>query len=130
MWLAALFEGARWGAFRDVKTADEFLAAVKKKVKKDGWLDANGGTLYWVATTVRAWILKGFMMHKLLGQGDEGNSMFRETIKFLDLGRKTWANVPREQRGSVFEPTYSRGIRRLYLELLGVVSRPSPAPKR
>lgn len=41
---------------------------------------------------------------------------FGQAIEILKWGRSIWKNVPKSQRGAIFEETFLFGARSLYLE--------------
>jgi len=43
-------------------------------------------------------------------------NLYRDTLDFLEEGRKVWENVSRKERGTVFDDSFTRGIRVLHLE--------------
>lgn len=67
---------------------------------------------YWYSV----WVMRGFITSGLLQDSLATESLYRDTLDFLKEGQKIWGNVPRSDRGTVFDDTFVRGIRVLHLE--------------
>jgi hypothetical protein len=48
--------------------------------------------------------------------------LYRRAIEILEWGRHTWKNVPQDTRGSIFDLTYIRAVKRFYMTALMEVS--------
>ncbi len=59
---------------------------------------------------MRAFILDGLKRDNLATE-----TLYRDTLDFLEEGRKIWRHVSKDDRGTVFEDTFVRGIRVLHL---------------
>jgi hypothetical protein len=44
--------------------------------------------------------------------------MYRQALEVLQWGRKEWKDVPTDDRGSMFELTYIRAVKRMYVTAL------------
>lgn len=44
--------------------------------------------------------------------------MYRQAVEILQWGREKWKDVSSEERGSMFELTYIRGVKRMYMTTL------------
>ena len=49
--------------------------------------------------------------------------MYRRVVEILQWGRQKWKDVPSDDRGSMFELTYIRGVKRFYMITLMEVGR-------
>lgn len=48
----------------------------------------------------------------------EAIEFYRRALDVLEWGRRVWKNVVREKRGVIFEDSFIRGIRRLYISVV------------
>jgi hypothetical protein len=53
---------------------------------------------------------------------------YRQAIEVLEWGARQWKDVPKDDRGAIFEPTFVRGIKKLYIKSLMRVSVPFVPP--
>lgn len=60
--------------------------------------------------------MKGFLEGGLTGRFDSAVEFYSRAIEVLNWGRTTWRDIPSEKRGVVFENTFLRALRSLYLE--------------
>ncbi|KNZ76343.1 hypothetical protein J132_10622 [Termitomyces sp. J132] len=84
-----------------------------KRLKKLGW----GAVRPALAVTVRAWIMRGFLQSTFQTPG-ASTEFFSDALRILEWGARIWKNVPTSDRGVIFEPSFIRGVKRLYLNLL------------
>jgi len=61
------------------------------------------------------WIIRGFIGEGLGYPRDELVNWFRQAMDFLELGRQEWPNVPKDDRGAIFEKSFIQGVKRLHL---------------
>lgn len=68
----------------------------------------------------RIWILQGFfkMLMQGLDQYDFAHEMYHKARTLLEWGREEYRDVPIEERGSIFERSFIRGIKRLQVDLM------------
>lgn len=83
------------------------------RVKKEGWQSARDA----LATTVRAWIIQAFIQNSF-GRHTAGVEFFSRAVDVLEWGRRVWKDVPKDDRGAIFEVTFVRGVKRLYLSAM------------
>jgi hypothetical protein len=62
-----------------------------------------------------AWIAKGHVMGGLTQDHALAEREFERAVAVLEWGARAYADVPFETRGSVFRPTFVRGVRALRL---------------
>ncbi|KAI0323068.1 hypothetical protein OF83DRAFT_1090542 [Amylostereum chailletii] len=67
-----------------------------------------------VRTTLWTWIIQGSIAAKE-GKAEVALEHYSHTLQVLEWGRRTWKRVPRGSRGAVFDSTYVRCVRRLFL---------------
>ncbi|KAG6911301.1 hypothetical protein DXG01_002140 [Tephrocybe rancida] len=66
---------------------------------------------------VLGWIMRGFFTSTFKTQGASAEFVF-DALQVLEWGARVWRNVPAEDRGVIFEDTFIRGVKRLYLDFL------------
>ncbi|KAG6911300.1 hypothetical protein DXG01_002139 [Tephrocybe rancida] len=84
-----------------------------KRLKTSGW----GAVRPAITTTVRGWIMRGFLTASFQIQGAAAEFV-SDALQILQWGARVWKNVPKEERGVIFETTFIRGVKRLYLNIL------------
>ena len=48
---------------------------------------------------------------------EEGSPEFyRNAVEVLEWGARVWKDVPKSDRGAIFEPSFIRGVKRLHLK--------------
>ncbi|KAF9068933.1 hypothetical protein BDP27DRAFT_1421362 [Rhodocollybia butyracea] len=62
--------------------------------------------------------MMGLIAHKVTSNYVFGIELVRNALNFLTWGRKVWRDVPRDDRGTIFDITFRRGVWNLYLSLL------------
>lgn len=60
--------------------------------------------------------MRGFMEGGFSGNYSVTVEFISHALEVLEWGRKTWKNVSREDRGSIFEDTFIRGVRSLHID--------------
>ncbi|KAJ3556321.1 hypothetical protein NM688_g2091 [Phlebia brevispora] len=89
-----------------------FPAALKMQ-REQGWAVVRPA----LATTVRAYIMRGFMESGLRNRHDTGVEFIGKAIEIIRWGRKTWQFVRKEDRGVIFEDTFLIGVQNMHLEI-------------
>ncbi|KAG6874372.1 hypothetical protein C0995_015108 [Termitomyces sp. Mi166 len=84
-----------------------------KRLKTLGW----GAVRPALAVTVRAWIMRGFLQAAFQTPGAT-TEFFSDALQVLEWGSRLWKNVPKSDRGAIFEPSFIRGVKRLYCNFL------------
>ncbi|KAF7307345.1 TPR-REGION domain-containing protein [Mycena indigotica] len=94
----------------------ELMKEVPERLQNSSW-DLVRPAL---AMTIRAWIWRAFLESKM-GMGTSADEFYKRVIEIIDWGRSTYAHVPKEERGAIFEATIVRSVRSLRLSnLLGL----------
>ncbi|KAA1471420.1 hypothetical protein DENSPDRAFT_776432 [Dentipellis sp. KUC8613] len=83
-----------------------------ERLRANGWDDVRLA----LSTTVRAWILAGFIAGGGHRNSQTAMDYYSRVLSVLEWGRHLWKDVPREQRGSIFDATFVRGVKRLFLQ--------------
>lgn len=65
--------------------------------------------------------MRGFIQGGLVEDADVAIQFYSNAIKVMEWGQIVWKDHPRCERGTVFDKTFARGVRKLRLDaLLGV----------
>ncbi|KAJ7651524.1 hypothetical protein DFH06DRAFT_995832 [Mycena polygramma] len=80
------------------------------RLAAEGW-DKLGPAL---CVTVRLWIMQGFICGST-GSQRVATEYFRSALDIIEWGCKTWSDVPRSMRGDIFDITFMRSVRRLFV---------------
>ncbi|KAJ7109814.1 hypothetical protein C8R44DRAFT_263484 [Mycena epipterygia] len=80
------------------------------RLAKLGWLPVRRA----LSVTVRLWMMRGFVDSNI-GVLNAGLEFYQRILDVLEWGRRTWPNVSSQDRGVIFEDSFVRGIRRLYI---------------
>ncbi|KAJ6601430.1 hypothetical protein DFH09DRAFT_1490793, partial [Mycena vulgaris] len=86
------------------------LSQVLSRLQRQGWSTVGPA----LCMTVRMWIMQGFLSGSTGGQGVAADH-FRSALDVIEWGRETWKDVPRSDRGDVFDLLFMRSVRRLFV---------------
>jgi hypothetical protein len=132
--LPVMFESQFFGGWSD-GGAKAVIREAPKRLKQNGWKKTRGAIavtirygymviLWWDTLTLgipRAWIICG-----LCATSTQKFMLAVEyhsrAVEVLDWGSHVWQDVPTEDRGCVFERTFVRGEKRLYIMAIHEVS--------
>jgi len=106
------FEGAFHSGW-DSGGAKTVQEAALERLKTSGWEPVRRA----LSITVRAWMMRGYFASST-DRYAEAIEFYRRALDVLDWGRRVWKNVVREKRGVIFEDSFIRGIRRLYISVV------------
>jgi len=67
--------------------------------------------------TICGWFMKAFMCVST-HQYVTAVELYHRAVNILEWGRQKWKNVHSDDRGTIFEPTYIRGVKRFYMTAL------------
>ncbi|KAF8126941.1 hypothetical protein EV363DRAFT_1346694 [Boletus edulis] len=98
-------------------TSDSFENIKQKaldRLKKEGWNDVRPA----LAVVVRARLMRAILDSKLRQAPHVAVERLKEILQILQWGRQIWRDVPKDDRGAVFQDTFVRGIKAIYLETL------------
>ena len=70
----------------------------------------------------RAWILRAFMEGALKNNMGASLDFYTSALEVLQWGSTEWKDIPYDQRGSIFQPTFIRGVKCLRLDQFMKVS--------
>lgn len=85
----------------------------QKRLKENGWDDVRPA----LAVTIRGWIMRAVLDGGLKQQPQAGVEYYRRALDLIEWGRTTWKDVPKSDRGVVFEHSFLIGVRSLYLKM-------------
>ncbi|KAJ7610900.1 hypothetical protein FB45DRAFT_1009828 [Roridomyces roridus] len=80
------------------------------RLKKEGW-ESVGPAL---CMTIRIWIMQGFITGNT-GKHALSAQLYSSALEVIDWGREKWKDVPRSQRGDVFDILFRRQVNRLFI---------------
>ncbi|KAJ8488725.1 hypothetical protein ONZ51_g3369 [Trametes cubensis] len=85
-----------------------------KRLQEEGW-DATRPAL---AITVRGWIMRAFMQSNLTPDVEAALDFYTSAIEVLSWGIDLWKDVPNSEKGSIFQPSFLRGVKCLRLDAM------------
>jgi hypothetical protein len=102
-----------------INQADEatIMREIRERVANRGWNDVRPA----LDLTVRAWIMHAFLLRSIPDYST-AVQLLQKVLRFLMWGDHQWPTIPTSERGIIFEPTFRRSVRRLYLHTLYQVS--------
>ncbi|KAF9068934.1 hypothetical protein BDP27DRAFT_1447972 [Rhodocollybia butyracea] len=103
-----------WKGFPFVSGPEALQKMAMERLKKEGWYNLRPV----LSVHVRHSIMMAFLTHKVTSNYVFGIELVRNALNFLTWGRKVWKNVPRDNRGTIFDIPFRRGVWNLYLDLL------------
>ncbi|CAE6460537.1 unnamed protein product [Rhizoctonia solani] len=119
----AQYEAMEYNAW--INQADEatIMREVRERVAVRGWDDVRPA----LDLTVRAWIMHAFLLRSIPDYNTAVH-LLQKVQRFLTWGDHQWPDVPTSQRGVIFEHTFRRSVKRLYLHTLyqAIINNPSP----
>ncbi|CAE6422821.1 unnamed protein product [Rhizoctonia solani] len=108
-----------------INQADEatIMREIRERVAMRGWDDVRPA----LDLTVRAWIMHAFLLRSIPDYNTAVH-LLQKVQRFLTWGDHQWPDVPTSQRGVIFEHTFRRSVKRLYLHTLyqAIINNPSP----
>ncbi|KAG2022691.1 hypothetical protein CC2G_000419 [Coprinopsis cinerea AmutBmut pab1-1] len=97
----------------DVAHNETVKEEILKRLDKEGWDTVRPA----IAATVRAWIFTAYIRSDpATNQRLLADDFYGRALDLCDWGRQQWPDVPRGDRGAIFELSFIRGIKRLKLE--------------
>jgi len=108
-----LFEAQKFRAWKE-GTSKTIIIAARERLKIEGWDSVRPA----IATTVRAFVMRGFIELQLRDKADSAVDFFTKALEVLEQGGKIWKDVPTKDRGVVFESTFARGVQSLRFNAL------------
>ncbi|TCD68808.1 hypothetical protein EIP91_009675 [Steccherinum ochraceum] len=101
--------------------AQTIIPELVKRQQLEGWLLARRA----INTTSRILIVRGFRESRV-GNHAGAVEFIGCVLEIIRWGNKTWADVPVEDRGIMFDDSFMHGVHALYLEVLLEAASESP----
>lgn len=67
--------------------------------------------------SLRCWIMRGFY-EGALGDASAAVEYLQRALDVLEWGSNKWKDVSQDDRGVIFELSFIRGVRKMYMEAL------------
>ncbi|KAF8758321.1 negative ER-associated ubiquitin-dependent protein catabolic process [Rhizoctonia solani] len=119
----AQYEAMEYNAW--INQADEatIMREIRERVAGPGWDNVRPA----LDLTVRAWIMHAFLLRSIPDYNTAVH-LLQKVQRFLTWGDHQWPDVPTSQRGVIFEHTFRRSVKRLYLHTLyqAIINNPGP----
>ncbi|KAJ3869181.1 hypothetical protein EV359DRAFT_77009 [Lentinula novae-zelandiae] len=97
------------------ETGPEILQGeVMKRLWKEGWDSVRPALTH----IVRHWIIAGFVISRVGNNFQLGVEFHRNALNMINWGRKVWRDVPKSERGVIFDLSFRRGVWNMYLDTL------------
>ncbi|KIK55175.1 hypothetical protein GYMLUDRAFT_885155 [Collybiopsis luxurians FD-317 M1] len=107
----AMCEGNHWDAWPPHIGPEELKKKALERLRNEGWERTRPA----LTLVVRAWIIIGFLKGKLEVNHTYAIEAFKNALNVINWGRQLWKDVPKEQRGTMFDITFRRGVWNLYI---------------
>ncbi|KAF9011149.1 hypothetical protein BDQ17DRAFT_1345591 [Cyathus striatus] len=107
-----MFEGQYYNGW-DNGGIEHVRKEALKRLKIKGWDSVRPALSF----TVRGWIMTGFLKCSS-GTFPSGMQLYQNAVELLEWGRQHWKDVSTDDRGVIFEKTFIRGVKRLYLSAM------------
>jgi hypothetical protein len=67
---------------------------------------------------ISGWFINAYVSSNITQQYDGAVELYRHAVEILQWGRQEWKDVPLEDKGSMFELTYIRAVKRMYMNTI------------
>ncbi|EGN98797.1 hypothetical protein SERLA73DRAFT_160457 [Serpula lacrymans var. lacrymans S7.3] len=94
------------------------MADAQKRQRERGWDDIRSA----LSVTVCAWIMRAIIASGLTNAHQSAVEFLKRAIEVIETGRSVWKDASKEQRGTIFEDSFSRGVHTQYLEIYKLAS--------
>ncbi|RXW11343.1 hypothetical protein EST38_g14512 [Candolleomyces aberdarensis] len=113
-WLSGLFEDQYLRGWATTGGPAIVKQEAPERLRSEGWDKLRQS----LSVTVRIWIFNAFFWSQMLGHHNFAREMYTNTLEVLAWGRRQWPNVRREDRGSIFDNRFIRGVKKFQLEAM------------
>ncbi|KAJ7679123.1 hypothetical protein DFH06DRAFT_1165781 [Mycena polygramma] len=93
---------------------DDVIQAVLAKRRSEGWRPASRA----VSLTVRGWIMQGVLNTHVKQMPEAAIVIYEDCLHVIRTLKKSWVNESQDDRGIIFEKSFSFGIQKLYIDAL------------
>ncbi|OAX32804.1 hypothetical protein K503DRAFT_701512, partial [Rhizopogon vinicolor AM-OR11-026] len=94
----------------------------QERLKEKGWNNLRPA----LSVTVRVAIMRAAMDGNLRQEPQASVHYLRRALDLLEWGRSIWENVPKDNRGEIFEDTFVIGVRGMYLKMFSEAYHTDP----
>ena len=102
-----------YGAWTNQADEAIIMREIRERVAIRGWDNVRPA----LDLTVRAWIMHAFLLRSIPDY-ETAVQLLQKVQRFLTWGEHQWPTVLAAERGVIFEPTFRRSVKRLYLHTL------------
>ena len=60
--------------------------------------------------------MRAFLADSVSGNVEDGLKFYNSALEVVEWGAECWKDVPEEEKGTIFEPRFARGIKGLRLD--------------
>ncbi|KAK0469496.1 uncharacterized protein EV420DRAFT_1494816 [Desarmillaria tabescens] len=106
-------EATNHGAWTDAGPA-QIKKEVHARLQTGGWNSVRPA----ISVSIRCLIMRAFLEGSLRGLHNLELEFLTTVLEILEWGREVFRDVPREERGTVFDLTFVRGVRNMHLHAL------------
>ncbi|KIK55173.1 hypothetical protein GYMLUDRAFT_146560, partial [Collybiopsis luxurians FD-317 M1] len=85
-----------------------------ERLRKEGW-DSTRPAL---SLIVRHWIYIGFIAQKVASNHSFAMEAHKNALNVINWGRQVWKDVPSNERGTIFDLSFRRGVWSMYIDTL------------
>lgn len=112
------FERGPWVSSEDVDFVQNVVLKEVKNAIDEGWQKAK----WMLALSIRVAVIKGLLAQRAMRQPKVALQELLFATIVVEFVRKEYADVPTQDRGSCFEPSFERALRALLLDVQAKVS--------
>ncbi|KAH9927512.1 uncharacterized protein BXZ73DRAFT_48783 [Epithele typhae] len=91
--------------------AQKVIEEIPGRLENEGWSSVRPA----LAVTVRSWILRAFLKDGLEGNPAGSLDVYTSALEVLKWAAEKYKDVPSEERGTVLQPTFIRGVKAMRL---------------
>ncbi|KAI9574036.1 hypothetical protein HD554DRAFT_583804 [Boletus coccyginus] len=102
---------------------DVIQRSALERLKKQGWDDVRPA----LSVVVRAWIMRAIFDNQLKNAPHVAVERLKQILELLHWGRQVWRDVSKDDRGVIFQDTFVRGVKVIYLDALMEAHAKGPA---
>ncbi|KAI0735556.1 hypothetical protein C8Q76DRAFT_668229 [Earliella scabrosa] len=99
-----------WADSGSKRVIEEFPA----RLNREGWDSARPA----LSISVRAWIMRAYLDANIKRSAETGLEFLKSALEVLAWGTERYRDVPNEDKGAIFQPTFIRGIKCMRLDML------------
>ncbi|KAJ6507815.1 hypothetical protein C8R47DRAFT_1208842 [Mycena vitilis] len=93
---------------------DDVIQAVLVRQRSEGWRSASRA----VSLTVRGWIMQGVLNTHVKQMPEVAVGLYEDCLHVIRTLKESWTNESKDDRGVIFEKSFSFGVQKLYIDAL------------